>query len=273
MHNFLLDDTVFTFLDFETTGLNPHFGDRICEIALLKWCKGKEIDSFQSLVNPAYPISPGASAINGISDEMVKNAPYFKDLVKQILDFINGTVIVCHNARFDLSFLGVQLRNLGLTGLKNFVVDTLILARRYYCFPSNCLGNIAQSLGINVFQEHRAFVDTHLTKKIFEFFLEDFSRKRNVQTLTDLLKLQSEIISFPEVKEMSLPPAIEEAIGSGKKLKIKYISSTGEETIRIIEPIEVMPKEDYLYLRAWCNLRQEQRTFRFDRIIEMKLNE
>lgn len=273
MHNFLLNNTVFTFLDFETTGLNPHFGDRICEIALLKWCKGKEIDSFQSLVNPAYPISPGASAINGISDEMVKNAPYFKDLVKQILDFINDTVIVCHNARFDLSFLGVQLRNLGLPGLKNFVADTLILARRYYCFPSNCLGNIAQSLGINVFQEHRAFADVHLTKKIFEFFLEDFNKKRNVQTLTDLLKLQGEIISFPEVKEMSLPPAIEEAIGSGKKLKIKYISSIGEETIRIIEPIEVMPKEDYLYLRAWCNLRQEQRTFRFDRIIEMKLNE
>lgn len=266
-----LTEITFTYLDVETTGLNPYFGDRICEIALLKCQEDKEIDCFNSLINPAYPISPGAGAINGITNEMVKDAPYFKDVVQRILDFLNDTVIVCHNARFDLSFLAKQMSGLGLPNIKNFVVDTLILARKCYRFPSNCLGNLARSIGLEVDREHRALSDVYLTKGILSFFLTNL-KKDGIETLSDLLNLQGEIISFSEVKEISLPPAIEEAIGSGKKLKIKYVSSEGEETVRTIEPIEVSASEDYLYLRAWCDLRQEQRTFRFDRIIEMKLN-
>jgi len=268
----MLSQVTFTYLDVETTGLNPYFGDRICEIGLLKCQGNKEIDSFQSLINPARPLSPGASAINRITEEMVKNAPYFKGIVHQVLDFLDDTVIVCHNARFDLSFLAHQLSGLGLASLKNFVIDTLILARRYYCFPSNSLGNIARSIGLSVECEHRALADVYLTKRILTFFLDDL-KKKNIITLTDLLNLQGEMTSFPEVKEISLPPAIEEAIGSGKKLKIRYVASNGEETLRTIEPIEVSASEDYLYLRAWCDLRQEQRSFRFDRIIEMKLSE
>lgn len=266
-----LNETIFTYLDIETTGLNPYFGDRICEIALLK-CQGeKKTDCFHTLINPAYPISPGAGAINGITDEMVKDAPYFKDVIQQILDFLNNTVIVCHNARFDLSFLAKQMAGLGLPNIKNSILDTLILARKCYRFPSNSLGNIARFIGLEVNREHRALSDVYLTKSILDFFISDL-KKNKIENLFDLLNLQGEMTSFPEVKEITLPPAIEEAIGSGKKLKIKYISSNGEETVRIIEPIEVNASEDYLYLRAWCDLRQEQRTFRFDRIIEMKLN-
>lgn len=268
----MLIETKFTYLDVETTGLNPYFGDRICEIALLK-CEGsREINSFQSLINPGYPVSPGASAINGITDGMLKDAPYFKDIVPQVLNLLEDTVIVCHNARFDLSFLALQLSGLGLPTLRNFVVDTLLLARRCYRFPSNALGNIARILGLSIVREHRALDDVYLTKSILDFFITDL-KKSEIRTLNDLLQLQGENISFPEIKEISLPPAIEEAIGSGKKLKIKYIASNGEETLRVIEPIEVNASEDYLYLRAWCDLRKEQRTFRFDRIIEMKLDE
>lgn len=265
-----LESAIFTILDVETTGLNPRFGDRICEIALLKLQNNREIERFQSLVNPGYPISPGATAINGINNEMAKDAPYFKDIAQQVADFLNETVIVCHNARFDLSFLATQMAGVGLQSLKNFVVDTLIIARRHYRFPSNCLGNIVRSTGIEVTQEHRALTDVLLTKKVLEYFLNDLKRM-GVRTLFDLLNLQGEIVSFPEIREISLPPAIEEAIGSGKKLNIRYVSSDGQETARVIEPIEVTASEDCLYLRAWCDLRQEQRTFRFDRIIEMKL--
>ncbi len=157
-----LNQTIFTYLDVETTGLNPYFGDRICEIALLK-CQGeKKIDCFHTLINPAYPISPGSAAINGITDEMVENAPYFKDVIQRILDFLNQSVIVCHNARFDLSFLAKQMSGLGLPNIKNSILDTLILARKYYHFPSNSLGNIARFIGLEIKREHRALDDVYL---------------------------------------------------------------------------------------------------------------
>lgn len=71
-----IEDTTLGFLDVETTGLSSSYGDKICEIGFLK-CRGdKVIDSFETLINPKRPISPGASAINGITDDMVVDAPF-----------------------------------------------------------------------------------------------------------------------------------------------------------------------------------------------------
>ncbi|OGL40128.1 MAG: hypothetical protein A2042_02745 [Candidatus Schekmanbacteria bacterium GWA2_38_11] len=72
--NTLIEEAVFSFIDVETTGLSPSFGDRICEIAILKRRGKKIIDSFHTLVNPERQISQGAQAVNNITDEMVKNA-------------------------------------------------------------------------------------------------------------------------------------------------------------------------------------------------------
>jgi len=74
-------------LDIETTGLLPETGERICEIALLKIQKGKIIDEFVSLLNPEKPISLGASTVSGITDEMVKDSPTFKEIAENILIF------------------------------------------------------------------------------------------------------------------------------------------------------------------------------------------
>src|SRR5689334_18316458 len=105
-----ISDLTFVFLDTETTGLSPEFGDRICEIALLKTKNGEILDSYQSLVNPGRLISPGASAVNGITDEMVQGKPYFKDIIEDFLKVVTDSVLVIHNAPFDLSFLSTQFR-------------------------------------------------------------------------------------------------------------------------------------------------------------------
>ena len=114
-----IEDTPFAILDIETTGFHPYYGDRICEIAVLRVRNGKEENSFQSLINPGRPMSPGASSVNGITDEMVIDAPTFGNVVNKILPLFKDACIVCHNAPFDLGFVSNQMRNLRLPQIDN----------------------------------------------------------------------------------------------------------------------------------------------------------
>src|SRR5574342_52338 len=91
------------YLDVETTGLSAWFGDRICEIAVLR-CEGSRVvTSFDSLVNPDRPISPGAARVNGLRDSDLLGAPHFAEIAERVLTLIQDAVIVCHNVPFDLS--------------------------------------------------------------------------------------------------------------------------------------------------------------------------
>ena len=268
-----LQKITFCFLDVETTGLHPQYGDRICEIGLLKTKNNKVIDSYEALINPCRPISPGASMVNGITDKMVKDAPVFGEVVNRILEFIGGTVIIAHTAGFDLNFIGSHLRNLKKPLPNNPIIDTLTLARKYYCFPSNSLTNVASYFDINISNCHRALADAKLTKEIFHTFLTDFKSRGLINqfpTLSHLLELQGSLFILPAYDEIILPPEIEEAIKNNKRLKIIYVSAFGAKTSRTIEPIDIISSRDYTYLVAHCQLRDEKRTFRLDRIIEME---
>ncbi|MCX5657775.1 MAG: 3'-5' exonuclease [Candidatus Omnitrophica bacterium] len=101
----LLKDKKLAFLDVETTGLSPLCGDCICEVAILS-CNGGEIENeFSSLINPRIPVSPGAYAVNRISENMLRRAPLFSEVAMDILKLLKDRIIVCHNAGFDLGFL------------------------------------------------------------------------------------------------------------------------------------------------------------------------
>jgi DNA polymerase-3 subunit epsilon len=152
-------------VDVETTGIEPADGHRICEVALLKFLRGDVIDSLVSFVNPLRPISPGASAINGITDVMVAGAPLFGDLFPRILAFIDSDVLVFHNAPFDLSFLRAEARMARGEWPGNPVVDTLLLARRTGRFRSHSLSAICRELGIGA-AFHRAEADAYAAGRL-----------------------------------------------------------------------------------------------------------
>lgn len=263
-----LDKIIFCFLDVESTGLHPQYGDKICEIGLLKVKNNEVIDFYETLINPHRPISPGAFRVNGITYDMVKSAPSFGEVANRILEFIEGTVIVAHNAEFDLNFISSHLRNLKLPLPNNPVIDTLTLARKYYRFISNSLTSVAYSLNIDITNCHRALEDAVLTKEVFYVFLDNF-KKVGVTTLHDLLELQGTTFTFPTYEELILPPQIEEALKNKGRLKIRYIDRKGVMTTRTVEPIDIIPRQDYTYLVANCLLRNEQRTFRLDRILKI----
>lgn len=264
----------FAVLDVETTGLHPGLGDAICEIGVLRVCDGQILDEYESLVDPGRPISPEAYAVNRISSEMLRGAPPFSRIAGEVLARLEGAAIVAHNAPFDLSFLAAALEEEQLPIPDNPVVDTLALARLRFGFPRNNLHAIAQGLGIMIPRRHRAFGDVETTWRIFEFFVQDLQARWGIGNLGELIRAQGGMVAWPSgYPRRSLPPTLAEALEKRRTLFIRYTASGGGVTERTVEPLRVGSYQGALYLVARCALRGEQRTFRLDRILEMRLHE
>lgn len=125
---------VFIAVDVETTGLSPT-SDRIVELGAVVFTDGQPTERFSSLVNPGKSVSPSASAVNHITNDMLRAAPAEDIVYPRFIDFLgkalHGEVIMCaHNASFDFGFLANTLSRLGYSGKLRYV-DTLNLARRY----------------------------------------------------------------------------------------------------------------------------------------------
>lgn len=185
----LLTEVKFACLDTETTGLSPDGGGKICEVAVSVSKAGQPVEEFGTLVNPGMPMHPDVIAIHGITNEMVKEAPPFADVLPKLLGVLDNCVLVAHNADFDLSFLQYEFEQCGMHFPKYPVIDTLKLARKSGCFEKNRLGFIAQQLGINCEGWHRAMADTKMAEQILYYFLMELS-KQGVTTLEQLYQFQ-----------------------------------------------------------------------------------
>src|SRR5512139_305410 len=169
---FDLSSARFAFLDLETTGLSPWFGDRICEVGIVL-TEGRRIkQQFQTLVNPERPLSLGAASTNGLTDEELAYEPVFAEIADEVAEWLKGTVVVCHNAQFDIQFLDSEFRRLGREIQIPNLIDTLLLARQYFELPSYSLLSIAEAFYIPVTNAHRA-LDDALTNRAVFFALMD----------------------------------------------------------------------------------------------------
>jgi DNA polymerase III subunit alpha, Gram-positive type len=178
----------FVVFDTETTGLGPKFGDEIIELAAVRMKGGKVIDRFCSFVNPRRPISPGATAVNGITDDMVKEAPYIEEVLPKFLEFAKESILVAHNASFDMGFLLEKMRQLDYGPVTNYVLDTLALSRKLHPDErSHSLSAIRRRLNVDCETEHRAMGDVVATGEILVIFL-DRLMKGGAETLKDLFK-------------------------------------------------------------------------------------
>jgi len=186
----LLNKVPFSILDLETTGLRPREGDRIIEVAVAKIVNGREEDVFHTLVQPDCILPNKVSYITGITSEMLNGAPYFADIASDVRGFIDDTVIVCHNAPFDLSFLIAHFEESNIFLDRPYVVDTLKFARSYFNFPGNALRKIADYLSIERERDHRALEDVRITAKILQLFIENLQKRFGIENLGDLLELQ-----------------------------------------------------------------------------------
>ena len=259
-----LDELNFAVVDVETTGLSAAYGERVCEVGIVRARGDAVLDTYQSLVNPQRLISPGAARVNGLRDEDVSHAPLFAEIADQVLEWIDGALLVCHNAPFDLSFLDSELSRLGRSWQPAGVIDTLEIARRNYNFASNSLPNVAAVLGIQTPDAHRALGDALTTFQVFRHFRCQLTRQGLIQ-MQGLVREYRPAQHWAE--EMILPPSIQEALTGKREVEITYIDQKGDETIRCITPLSVQEMRGTVYLVAYCHLRQAERTFRLDRIV------
>lgn len=155
--------------DTETTGLSPEMGDRIVEIAAVRVRNGEIVDQFQSLINPGRPVSPEAARINGITQEMLVDAPSSSIVIPQFLEFIGSDTLVAHNAEFDMAFLRREMQLLSLdTSRMPSSICTVELARKELPeLDRHNLDRLIQHFGINVDQRHRALDDVLATAQVF----------------------------------------------------------------------------------------------------------
>jgi len=260
-----LGSHTFVFLDVETTGLSPWFGDRICEIALVR-CQGEEVlDRFDSLLNPERSLSPGAARVNGLKDSDLIGAPRFSEVSGRVLALVEDAVIVCHNAPFDLGFLSSELGRINQPLPTVLTLDTLRIARQFFDFDSNSLQSIAGQLQIRVDGAHRALDDALTTREVLNYF----GRKLSLTDIEHAILPYYPPVTSPQ--EPNLPPLIEEALQSKRRLFIRYVDKKGEASERWITPKQVLAFDDYLYLVAHCHLRDGERNFRLDRIERMEI--
>ncbi|TLS68937.1 DNA polymerase III subunit epsilon [Mariprofundus erugo] len=161
-------------LDTETTGLSPLNGDRMVEIGAIEVLNRKVLSGdrhvFHHYINPERDIPAEVVRIHGIDNAKVKDAPKFRDIAQQFLDFIDGATLVIHNASFDLGFIMNELHLGGFADIRHMpVIDTLAFARKKHPHQKNNLDALCDRYNIERGHRelHGALLDSELLAEVY----------------------------------------------------------------------------------------------------------
>ena len=264
-------------VDVETTGASPRWGDRITEIGIVRYEAGQVTRRWEALVDPKRPISPGVQALTGITQEMVDGQPVFAQRVEEITGMLRGAVVVGHNIRFDLGFLASEFRRAKTTltaALSNpdppHVLDTVRIARRRFGRGGNSLQILSRRLGVVPTVAHRALPDAETTGQVLERLLEPQGGFGCL--LCDALAAQGGTLKLearPVNDLEDLPMEILDAIEAGGTVKMVYLDAHSRQSERLVLPVRLRRFRGTATLVAHCQLRNEQRTFKLDRIVSL----
>ncbi|MGF2412164.1 exonuclease domain-containing protein [Ferruginibacter sp.] len=161
---------MYAIVDIETTG-GYAAASSITEISVFIHDGTRVVKHFETLINPQQSIPRYITALTGIDDDMVKDAPAFDEIADILFELLNENVFVAHSVNFDYSFVKHQLKNSGyeLTAKK---ICTVRLGRKIFPgLPSYSLGNLCRSLNIHIENRHRAGGDAKATVTLFEYYL------------------------------------------------------------------------------------------------------
>ena len=187
----LLEAASYVVIDLETTGLRAGVS-RICEIGAVRVRELECVDTFQTLVNPGVPLGRFVSTLTGLRESQLRGAPPPAVAVRRFLSFAADSVLVAHNARFDLAFLDHETERLTGARLAGPVVDTVALARRLLAARTSRAGlaSLAQFFGTAARPCHRALPDAQATAEILIVLL-GLAQERGARTIADLIALSA----------------------------------------------------------------------------------
>ena len=198
-HEESFDDEYVVF-DIETTGFSSK-NDKIIEIGAVKLKDGEIVDSFSTFVDPKVNIPYKITELTSITQNMVNGQPTIDEVLPKFMEFVGDSVLVAHNAAFDVGFIKKNLMDMGKT-LKNPVMDTVPLAR--YLYPDLKkvkLNLVAKHLGISLENHHRAVDDAKATAEILKF---SFKKMKEEMDIHDVKTLNEKYLSNIDVKKLPL---------------------------------------------------------------------
>jgi DNA polymerase III epsilon subunit family exonuclease len=197
----LLHQTTFVVVDLETTGASPKKGAAITEIGAVKVRGGEKIGEFSTFVNPLAAIPEYITDMTGITDLMLAHAPVIDEIYPTFLEFLGShaeTVLVAHNAPFDLSFLKSAAKDLDFSWPSYKTLDTVTVARQLLTkedVPNCKLSTLATYFGTKTEPTHRALDDARATTEIFHGLLEKLGSLQiyTLEALLDFAKTAAHI--------------------------------------------------------------------------------
>ena len=257
-------------LDLETTGLSPRRA-QVIEVGAVRLDGRRIASTFHAFARPSHPIPEPATSVHGITNEMVAEGPPFEELLPDLLEFVGDRVVAAHHARFDMSFVQAAARRAGLT-CRNEVWCTVRLARRLLPEePRHDLDSLCVAFSIRRSAAHRALPDATATAHLLALLLERAAE----EGLTD-----------EDVRRVAAPPraaahqpprawtaeegqALENAILTGDRIALGYVSRRGRTAERIVVPYQVHGP-GALLLVAYDVAAGRTRTFRLDRVAALR---
>jgi DNA polymerase-3 subunit epsilon len=212
--------STYTIIDVETTGR----GNKITEISIFKYDGEKVVDEFTSLVNPEALIPDYITALTGIDNAMVADAPTFGEIAEQVLSITENTIFVAHNVNFDYNVIRNEFKSININFTRRKLCTVRLSRTLFPGFRSYSLGKLCNSLNIDLVDRHRARGDAEATVTLFEKLL---AHEHSESAFANFLKKSSKEATLPSHISSELFNSIPNAPGiyyfKNKKGKIIYV--------------------------------------------------
>lgn len=221
-----LKEATYVVFDVETTGLSAVYNNLI-QVAASKMHKGNVIAEFDEFINPGHPISAFTTDLTGITDDHVRNAKPLEQVLREFQEFCKDTVLVAHNASFDVGFMNVNYERHGLPTISQPVIDTLEFARNLYPeFKRHGLGPLTKRFGVALEHHHMANYDAEATGRLLFIFINEAVEKHG---LTNLKRLNTDLVdenSFKKARVKHATIYVKNQTGLKNIFKLVSLSNT-----------------------------------------------
>ena len=232
-----LNEATYVVFDVETTGLSA-VNNSLIQIAASKMYKGNIIEQFDEFIDPGHPLSTFTTELTGITDNHVRGSKPLTQVLKEFQKFCQNTVLVAHNATFDVGFMNANYDRIGLALITQPVIDTLEFARNLYPeYKRHGLGALTKRFQVALEHHHMANYDAEATGRLLFIFLKEARENRD---LTNMEQLNTKLVAEDSYKKARVKHAtiyVQNQIGLKNMFKL-----VSQSNVKYFEGVARIPR-------------------------------